>query len=94
MWRIDKESEHNLESRVGHSERHSRISYAEAAMGMQSEDLPTLRDDGETELPMVKFRTLDDDGNVEYEGMLHDDDECLNQEAALVCDARRRLHNH
>jgi hypothetical protein len=31
----------------------------------------------------VRFRLLDDDGEVYYGGWLHDDGECLNQESAL-----------
>jgi len=33
--------------------------------------------------PTVQFRLLDDDGEVYYLGELTDDDECLNQSAAL-----------
>lgn len=78
MWKITKDriSEPGEESRVGTSEEHSRIPIMMAVAGMQSEELPS---DG----PMVAFRLKDDDGEVYYEGELHDDDECLNQEAAL-----------
>ena len=31
----------------------------------------------------VKFRLYDDDDELCYEGVLHDDDECINQQAAL-----------
>jgi hypothetical protein len=33
-------------------------------------------------LPLIRFRLLDDDGEVYYGGVLHDDDECLNQAEA------------
>jgi hypothetical protein len=34
--------------------------------------------------PLVAFKLFDDDGELYYEGVLHDDDECLNQQAALA----------
>lgn len=33
-------------------------------------------------LPKIRFRLLDDDGEVYYGGWLHDDGECLNQTEA------------
>jgi hypothetical protein len=32
---------------------------------------------------LIRFRLFDDDGELMYEGRLHDDDECENQTAAL-----------
>ena len=94
MWKITKEHEPDLlKSRVGYSEQHSRVPIIAAAMGWESEELPshyesgrvlengTLENLGE-ELPLIRFRTKTDDGEVVYEGLLHDDDECLNQSAA------------
>lgn len=79
MWKITKDhiSEPGEESRVGTSEEHSRIPLYAVLAGEQSERLPN------EELPLVAFRLKDDDGELYYEGELHDDDECLNQEAAL-----------
>ena len=40
--------------------------------------------------PVARFRMRDDDGEVYYGGWLHNDDDCLNQQAALdfgMCDA-------
>lgn len=52
----------------------------EKAMGNFGEDdvLPTARDK-----PPVEFRMYDDDGELYYEGVVDDDDECINQSAAL-----------
>jgi hypothetical protein len=36
-----------------------------------------------TDLTMIAFRLYDDDGELYYQGRLHDDDECINQAAAL-----------
>lgn len=81
MWRITKEwKEWDTEvvtSRVGHQEEDSRISAQAVFMGMKSEPLPSDL------WPLVKFRLRDEDGNVFYWGELHDDDDCLNQDAAL-----------
>lgn len=33
--------------------------------------------------PKTRFKMYDDDGELYYEGWLHNDDECLNQLAAL-----------
>jgi hypothetical protein len=51
------------------------------AIGIRPEGLPASKDG--VELPKVKFKLFDDDGELYYEGRLHDDDECLNQSAAL-----------
>lgn len=99
MWEITKDYINELEvvvdghefkgmkSRVGHEEQHSRIHYIDAMLGFQSEPLPGLWVEVGSldvkEMPKVKFRTKDDDGEVYYEGWLHDDDDCANQEAAL-----------
>ena len=32
---------------------------------------------------LIPFKLYDDDGELYYEGRLHDDDECINQMAAL-----------
>lgn len=78
MWKITKDNICGTEeSRVGHQEEHDRIPLMLAVAGFQSEPLPA---EG---LQLIPFRLKDDDGEVYYEGMLHDDDECLNQEAAL-----------
>ena len=78
-WTITKDhgADYPAESAVGHMEDHSRIPMVAAVIGLESEQLP-----GDP-LPLVAFRLKDDDGEVYYEGTLHDDDECLNQEAAL-----------
>jgi hypothetical protein len=36
-----------------------------------------------TDLTMIAFRLYDGDGELYYQGRLHDDDECINQAAAL-----------
>lgn len=86
MWRIDRDylntGKYADESRVGHHEEHSRIPVVAAMIGLESEELPSHAEDG-TELPLVRFRLKDDDGEVYFGGELHDDDECLNQSAAL-----------
>ncbi len=85
MWKIDRDyiSDPGEESRVGTTEEHTRVPLiAVIALGAESEDLPT-KDDAGNDLPLVRFRMKDDDGEVYYGGELHDDDECLNQEAAL-----------
>lgn len=40
---------------------------------------PGVPDEG----AVIKFRLYDDDGILYYEGRLNDDDECINQSAAL-----------
>jgi hypothetical protein len=50
----------------------------ERAMGMDTE-LPAFG------LAFVRFELYDDDGNLLYSGALSDDDEALNQTAALRC---------
>lgn len=47
----------------------------ERAAGL-SDEIP---DEGD----LIRFRLFDDDGQLMYEGRLHDDDECANQSAAL-----------
>ena len=84
-WQITKDhiAEPGEESRQFTTESHSRIPVLAAAIGLESERLPVAGDDGR-ELPKVQFRLYDDDGELYYEGRCHDDDECLNQEAALA----------
>lgn len=53
----------------------------ERVMGIEEEDLPNALDLGENKL--ILFRLYDDDGELYYEGRLHDDDDCENQSAAL-----------
>lgn len=77
-WEITKdllEGTDSPHSRVGYSEEHERIPVMAAVIGMQSELLPNT---GER----IPFRLKDDDGEVYYEGMLHDDNECRNQLSA------------
>ena len=85
-WRITRdylfEAEVNpgkvgARSVVGATESHTRIPAIAAVAEFESEPLPS------DNLEEVEFRLYDDDGELYYEGMLHDDDECLNQEAAL-----------
>ena len=64
------------ESRVGYYEEHGRIPTEAVLIGLESPALPITE-------KRVKFRLYDDDGELYYEGELHDDDECLNQQAAL-----------
>lgn len=71
------------ENRVGVSEEHSRIPVAAAMLGFESEKLPTHDESGK-ELPLIRFRLFDDDGELYYAGELHDDGECENQSAALA----------
>ena len=83
MWMITKDHVHRegdeLQSRVGYHEEHSRISFVALTMGAQSEPLP----DWESSRGLVKFRLYDDDNECYYEGWLHDDNSCENQENAL-----------
>lgn len=84
-WHIDRDylAEGGSESRVGHEEEHERIPLVLAvALGVESGELPS-RDAQGNGLPHVRFRLLDDDGEVYYGGWLHDDDECENQLAVL-----------
>ncbi len=85
MWKITHDFLYDAEteperfgavSQVGHSERHTRIPYVAAAIGLTSQPLPGG--------PFVVFRLYDDDGELYYQGMLNDDDECENQMAALA----------
>lgn len=82
-WRITKD--HIDAGRAGTTEEHTRIPLAAAVIGLESEPLPSTQRHGEhsVEMPVIPFRLYDDDGELYYEGVLHDDDECLNQEAAL-----------
>lgn len=84
MWKIDKDYINTEEegTRVGHSEGHERIPVMAVVAGFESGPLPNQDEKG-AELPLVRFRLLDDDREVMYGGELHDDDECLNQLAAL-----------
>jgi hypothetical protein len=85
MWRIDRDYINDdgiVPSRVGTQEEHSRIPVIAWVAGMQSERLPETGADGQP-LPLVRFRLLDDDEQVYYDGELHDDGEGLNQLAAL-----------
>lgn len=92
MWKIDKDylAEEGDISRVGYSEQHSRIPASMAVVGLKSGSLPThylLPPPGKkdkTELPVIRFRLKDGDGEVYYRGYLHDDDGCENQESALM----------
>ena len=69
-------------SRVGYSEEHMRIPVEAVVLGAESPKLPDTDDKGK-KLPVIDFQMFDDDGELYYTGRLHDDDECLNQEAAL-----------
>lgn len=78
-WQIDHDFIDEADGgREGYAEEHTRIPIAAAAAGFQSELLPVTENDNH-----VTFRLYDDDGELYYEGSCHDDDECLNQEAAL-----------
>ena len=83
MWLITKDHIHlesdELPSRVGYHEEHSRISSYAAWMGDKSEPLPGWPE----HTKLVKFRLYDDDNECYYEGWLHDDESCENQENAL-----------
>lgn len=81
MIHTDHIAEEGEQNRVNYFEEHSRIPVIAAMIGLESEPLPTM--DGEKKLPLVEFRLYDDDGELYYEGRCHDDDECLNQSAAL-----------
>lgn len=52
----------------------------ERAMGID-DTLPDAEDG--SKLLLVKFKMYDDDGELYYEGELHDDADCMNQSAAL-----------
>lgn len=65
-------------SMTGYSEDHNRVPViAVMALGAQSEPLPKANS-------WVKFRLYDDDGNLYYKGICHDDEGCENQLAALT----------
>jgi len=53
----------------------------EHLLGEEEKPLPNALDVGEGKL--VPFRLYDDDGELYYEGRLHDDEHCENQMAAL-----------
>jgi len=76
MWKIEKDhiGEEGI-NRVGTS---GEIINIGLSIAPEMVDLP------EKGLPLIKFRLYDDDGELYYEGVLHDDNECLNQQAALT----------
>jgi hypothetical protein len=78
-WTITRDhiSAEHEKSRRDYGEEHTRIPVVAAAIGIESEPLPAGPD-------RIPFRLYDDDGELYYEGVLDDDDECLNQEAALA----------
>jgi hypothetical protein len=84
-WKITKDhiSQPDEESRVGYREEHARIPVQAAILGYESPVLPQLNAEKTSTLPLIPFRLYDDDGELYYEGILHDDEECLNQSAAL-----------
>jgi hypothetical protein len=74
MWAIDKDLiSDEGETRVGHSGE--TINIGMGHISPEYIDLPSG--------PIVRFRLLDDDGEVYYEGWLNNDSEGLNQQAAL-----------
>jgi len=81
-WGITKDhiAEPGEQSRVGLHEEYARIPAVAVAIGMESPELPPQPDE---KLAVIDFQMFDDDGELYYEGRLHDDDECLNQSAAL-----------
>jgi hypothetical protein len=77
MWEIDKDyinTEEGDINRVGVTGETANIGFG--LIMPEWIDLPR-------NAPKVRFRMKDDDGQVYYEGWLHNDDECLNQDAAL-----------
>jgi hypothetical protein len=52
-------------------------------MGIPPAELPE-RDDTGMPLDLIPFKLYDDDKILYYEGVLHDDDNCENQSAALL----------
>lgn len=75
-WKIDRDYLPGDTTRVGYGEDHERIPLFAAVAGIESGPLPVTEE-------TVRFRLLDDDGEVYYGGWLHDDDDCENQFAAL-----------
>jgi hypothetical protein len=73
MWKIDRDyiADSQADSRVGYYGEMTGDGYYDPV-----EELP-----GDP-LAKIRFRLLDDDGEVYYGGWLHDDDECLNQTEA------------
>jgi hypothetical protein len=55
----------------------------ERAMGLDDRLPEETTADARVEYGTVPFRLYDDDGELHYEGELHDDPECINQMAAL-----------
>ena len=62
---------------VGTMEEHARIPIEAYVLGHESPELPGKP------LPFIDFRLYDDDGELYFEGRLHDDDDCENQASAL-----------
>jgi len=85
-WGITKDhiAEKGEATAEGISEDHARIPVEAVVIGFESPPLPPLPPFNENKkLAVIDFRLFDDDGELYYEGRLHDDDECLNQSAAL-----------
>lgn len=86
MWRIDRDYLNPVggpDTRVGRTESTDVMPPLAVVMGESPyPGLPSVDEDG-VEYPLVRFRLLDDDREVYYGGLLHDDPEALNQTAAL-----------
>jgi hypothetical protein len=82
-WGITKDhiAEPGEKSAVGLHEEHARIPVIAVALGHESPELPPQPDE---KLKVIDFQMFDDDGELYYEGRLHDDEGCENQSAALT----------
>jgi hypothetical protein len=77
-WKITKDYlDPEPPNRVGYGEEHTRIPVYAVVLGYESQELP----DAENK---IDFRLYDDDGELYYEGILDDDEDCTNQLAALT----------
>lgn len=76
MWEIDRDyiKDKGTTGRVGTTGETINVGFGPIAPNIV--DLPGG--------PVVRFRMLDDDDNPYYGGWLHNDNECLNQQAALA----------
>lgn len=70
MWRIDKDYISDDGDRVG-------------VEGHKFFDFPLVENDLPTTDKLIRFRMKDDDGEIYYEGELHNDSEAKNQLMAL-----------
>jgi hypothetical protein len=81
MWKITRDHLNETNDELGPDFNRVGVSGESINVGLgriapEYVDLPNTQ-------ALIAFRAYDDDGELYYEGVLHDDDEALNQQAAL-----------